>query len=76
MKSLQLIFILLLVPIHLWILLNAALEFFPEFNWKVVDDLQGSDRFPMQEPKVGPSALQRPQRWKLHKAKCEQFRIQ
>ena len=43
-------------------------EIFPGFNWKVVDDLHGSDHFPIQVSEVGPSVQQRPQRWKLHKA--------
>ena len=41
---------------------------FPDFNWKVFDDLHGSDHFPIQVSEVGPSVQQRPQRWKLHKA--------
>ena len=49
---------------------------FPDFNWKVFDDLHGSDHFPIQVSEVGPSVQQRPQRWKLHKANWEQFRIQ
>ena len=49
---------------------------FPNFNWKVVDDLHGSDHFPIQVSEVGPSVQQRPQRWKLHKADWEQFRVQ
>ena len=40
-------------------------EIFPAFNWKVVDDLHGSDHFPIQVSEVGPSVQQR---WKLHKA--------
>ena len=50
-------------------------EIFPDFNWKVVDDLHGSDHFPIQVSEVGPSVQQRPQRWKLHKANWEQFRV-
>ena len=49
---------------------------FPNFDWKVVDDLRGSDHFPIQVSEVGPSVQQRPQRWKLHKADWEQFRVQ
>ena len=49
---------------------------FPDFNWKVFDDLHGSDHFPIQVSEVGPSVQQRPQRWKLHKANWERFRIQ
>ena len=49
---------------------------FPDFNWKVVDDLHGSDHFPIQVSEVGPSVQQRPQHWKLHKANWEQFRVQ
>ena len=50
-------------------------EIFPDFNWKVVDDLHGSDHFPIQVLEAGPSVQQRLQRWKLHKANWEQFRI-
>ena len=49
---------------------------FPDFNWNVVDDLHGSDHFPIQVSEVGPSVQQRPQHWKLHKANWEQFRVQ
>ena len=48
---------------------------FSDFTWKVCDDLHGSDHFPIQVSEVGPSVQQRPQRWKLHKANWEQFRI-
>ena len=48
---------------------------FPDFNWKVVDDLHGSDHFPIQVSEVGPSVQQCPQRWKLHKANWEQFKV-
>ena len=41
---------------------------FPDFTKKVVDDLHGSEHFPIQVSEVGPSVQQRPQRWKLHKA--------
>ena len=47
---------------------------FPDLNWKVVDDLHGSDDFPIQVSEIGPSVQQRPQRWKLHKANWEQFK--
>ena len=50
-------------------------EIFPDVNWKVVDDLHGSDHFPIQVSEVGPSVQQRPQRWKLRKANWEQFRV-
>ena len=50
-------------------------EIFPDLKWKVVDDLHGSDHFPIQVSEVGPSVQQRPQRWKLHEANWEQFRI-
>ena len=50
-------------------------EICPEFNWKVVDDLHGSDHFPIQVWQRGSSILQRPQRWKLLKANWEQFRV-
>ena len=49
---------------------------FVDLNWKVVDDLHGSDHFPIQVSEVGPSVQQHPQRWKLHKANWEQFRVQ
>ena len=49
---------------------------FADLNSKVVDDLHGSDHFPIQVSEVGPSVQQRPQRWKLHKANWEQFRVQ
>ena len=55
--------------------LDLCPEIFPDFNWKVVDDLHGSDHFPIQVSEVGPSVQQRPQRWKLHKANWEQFRV-
>ena len=48
---------------------------FPDFNWKVFEDLHGSDHFPIQVSEVGPSVQQRPQRWKLQKANWEQFKI-
>ena len=48
---------------------------FPEFNWKVLDDLHGSDHFPIQVSEVRPSVQQRPQRWKLHNANWEQSRV-
>ena len=50
-------------------------EICPDFNWKVVDDLHGSDHFPIEISEVGPSVQQRPQRWKLHKGNWEQFRV-
>ena len=50
-------------------------EIFPVLNWKVVDDLHGSDHFPIQVSEVGPSVQQRPQRWKLHQSNWEQFRV-
>ena len=50
-------------------------KIFPDLKWKVVDDLHGSDHFPIQVSEVGPSVQQRPQRWKLHKANWEQFRV-
>ena len=62
-----------LVLIHHWILLYAALEF--DFTLKVCDDLHGSDHFPIQVSEVGLSVQQRPQRWKLHKANWKQFRV-
>ena len=45
---------------------------FPDFNWKVVGDLHGSDHFPIEVSVVGPSVQQR---LKLHKANWEHFRI-
>ena len=50
-------------------------EIFPDLKWKVVDDLHGSDHFPIQVSDVGPSVQQRPQCWRLHKANWEQFRV-
>ena len=50
-------------------------EIFPDFKWKVVDDLHGSDHFPIQVSEVGPSVQQRPHRLRLHKANWEQFRV-
>ena len=73
MIKLLLTFILLLFPIHLTI---CNPEICPDCNWKVVDDLYGSDHFPIEVSEVGPSAQQRAQRWKLHKANWEQFRVQ
>ena len=49
---------------------------FPDFNWKVVNDLHGSDDFPIQVSEVGLSVQQRPQRWKVHKANWKQCRVQ
>ena len=49
---------------------------FPQFTWKVCDDLHGSDHFLIQVSEVGPSVQQCPQRWKLHKVNWEQFRVQ
>ena len=49
---------------------------FAVLNWKVVDDLHGSDHFPIQVSEVGPYVQQGPQRWKLNKANWEQFRVQ
>ena len=49
---------------------------FPDLKWKVVDDLHGSDHFPIQVSEVGPSVQQRPERWKLRKANWEQFKVQ
>ena len=46
---------------------------FAVLNWKVVDDLHGSDHFPIQVSEVGPYVQQRPQLWKLNKANWEQF---
>ena len=48
---------------------------FPDFNWKVVDDLHGSDHFPIKLSESGPSVQQRPLRWKLHNANWEQFSV-
>ena len=50
-------------------------RFFPDFTWKVCDDLHGSDHLPIQISEVGPSVQQRPQGWKLHKKNWEQFRV-
>ena len=50
-------------------------EISPDFNWKVCNDLHGSDHFPIQISEVGSSLQQHPQRWKLHKANWEQFRV-
>ena len=47
----------------------------PDLKWKVVEDLHGSDHFPIQVSEKGPSVQQRPQRWKLHKANWEQFKV-
>ena len=68
-------FILLLVLTNHWTLVYAALDFFSDFTWKVCDNLHGSDHFPIQISEVGISVQQRPQRWKLHKANWEQFRV-
>ena len=48
---------------------------FPDFNWKVFEDLHGSDHFPIQVSEIGPSVQQHPRRWKLHKANWEEFKI-
>ena len=49
-------------------------EIFPDFTWKVVDDLHGSDHFPIQVSEVEPSVQKRSQRRKLLMANWEQFR--
>ena len=41
----------------------------------MVDDLHGSDHFPIQVSEGGPSVQRRPQRWKLHQANWELFRV-
>ena len=48
---------------------------FQNFNWKFVDDLHGSDHFPIQVSEVGSTVQKRPQRWKLLKADWEQFGV-
>ena len=50
-------------------------EVAPHFTWKVDKDLHGSDHFPIVISEVGPSVQERPQRWKLHKANWEQFKL-
>ena len=46
-----------------------------DFTWKVDDDLHESYHFPILVSEVGPSIQQRPERWKLHKADWEQFKV-
>ncbi|KAK6189067.1 hypothetical protein SNE40_005112 [Patella caerulea] len=41
---------------------------FQDFTWRVNEDLCGSDHFPILIDNNGPSPVERPQRWKLHKA--------
>ena len=50
-------------------------EVAPHFTSKVDKDLHGSDHFPIVISEVGPSVQERPQRWKLHKANWEQFKL-
>ena len=49
-------------------------EIFTDLNWKVNDDLHGSDHFPILVSEVGPSKQERPKRWMLHKANWEKFK--
>ena len=46
-----------------------------DFTWKVDDDLHGSDHFPILVSELGHSIQQRPERWKLHKANWEQYKM-
>ena len=50
-------------------------EVAPDFIWKVDEDLHGSNHFPILVLEVGPSIQQRPERWTLHKANREQFKV-
>ena len=50
-------------------------DLFLDFNWKVCDDLHGSDHFPIVISETGPSVQERPRRWKLHKADWNLFQI-
>ena len=50
-------------------------DLFLDFNWKVSDDLHGSDHFPIILSENGPSVQERPRRWKLHKADWNKFQI-
>ena len=50
-------------------------ELASDFIWKIDEDLHGSDHFPILVSEVGPSIQQRPERWKLHKANWEQFKV-
>ena len=47
---------------------------FMDFEWKVGDDLHGSDHFPIFLQNVGPPVLERVSRWKLRKADWNKFR--
>jgi ribonuclease HI len=47
---------------------------FMDFDWKVDDDLHGSDHFPIFVQNVGPPVLENISRWKLRKADWEKFR--
>ena len=70
-------FLLIIEPncMQPWTFSRLYMEGFTDFTWKVCDDLHGSDHYPIQISEVGPSVQQRPQRWKLHKANWEQFRV-
>ena len=46
-----------------------------DFTWMVDDDLHGSDHFSILVSELGHSIQQRPERWKLHKANWEQYKI-
>ena len=56
-------------------LIICSPEIATDFIWKVDEDLHGSDHFPIVVSEVGPSIQQRPERWKLHKANWEQFKV-
>ena len=47
--------------------------FLLDYDWKVHDDLCGSDHFPVPLTKIGPDVDELVSRWKLHKANWAQF---
>ena len=47
----------------------------PDFEWKVRDDLHGSDHFPIFISSTQPSSCERSKKWKLSKANWERFQV-
>ena len=47
----------------------------PDFEWKVGDDLHGSDHFPIFISSTQPSSCERSKKWKLSKANWERFQV-
>ena len=47
----------------------------PDFEWKVGDDLHGSDHFPIFISSTQPPSCERSKKWKLSKANWERFQV-